>query len=134
MADGRLHVLQGREIPDYVAVFRIHGPFLFGGTEKLDVIREQLPSLPPVVIVRLRNMTAIDSTGIQALARLVDQVRDSGRALLFCGAREQPAQMMLQAECQYHVGRENICEHITAAIVRAQEIVEQSEGRVLAGA
>jgi SulP family sulfate permease len=124
MADGRLHVLQGREIPDYVAVFRIHGPFLFGSSEKLDMIHEQLPSLPPVVVVRLRNMTAIDSTGIQALERLVDQVRESGRALLFCGAREQPAQMMRQAEFEQHVGRENICEHITAAIVRAQTLIE----------
>jgi SulP family sulfate permease len=134
MAEGRLHVLQGREIPDYVAVFRIHGPFLFGSTEKLDVIREQLPDLPPVVIVRLRNMTAIDSTGIQALARLVDEVRHSGRTLLFCGARQQPAQMMLRAECQNHVGHENICAHITEAIARAQEIFEESGCRVLAGA
>jgi SulP family sulfate permease len=134
MAEGRLHVLQGREIPDYVAVFRIHGPFLFGSTEKLDVIREQLSDLPPVVIVRLRNMTAIDSTGIQALARLVDEVQASGRALLFCGARAQPAEMMLKAECQHHVGRENICAHITEAIARAQQIFEESGCRVLAGA
>ena len=98
------------------------------------MIREQLPDLPPMVIVRLRNMTAIDSTGIQALARLVDEVRASGRNLLFCGARAQPAQMMLRAECQHHVGRENICEHITEAIARAQEIFEESGCRVLAGA
>jgi SulP family sulfate permease len=127
MAEGRLHVLQGRHIPDYISVFRIHGPFLFGSTEKLDAIYEQLPTLPPVVIVRLRNMTAIDSTGIQALARLVDQVRASGRTLLFCGARSQPAQMMLQAECQHHVGRENICAHITDAIARAQVVFEAAE-------
>jgi SulP family sulfate permease len=126
IADGRLHVLQGREIPDYVAVFRIHGPFLFGSSEKLDTIHEQLPQLPPVVVVRLRNMTAIDSTGMQALERLVDEVRDSGRTLVFCGAREQPAQLMRQAEFEHHVGPENICAHITDAILRAQNIVEPS--------
>jgi SulP family sulfate permease len=129
MADGRLHVLQGKEIPEYVAVFRIHGPFLFGSSEKLDAIREQLPGLPPILIVRLRNMTAIDATGIQALAQLVDEVRGSGRSLLFCGAREQPARMMMQAECQQHVGEENICDHITAAIIRAQEIFEAKSER-----
>jgi len=130
MADGRLHVLQGREIPDYVAVFRIHGPFLFGSSEKLDTIREQLPNLPEVIIVRLRNMTAIDSTGIQALSQLVDEVRESGRALLFCGAREQPAQMLMMAGCNSHVGGENICEHITAAIERAQTIFEAAHAGV----
>jgi SulP family sulfate permease len=126
IADGRLHVLQGREIPDYVAVFRIHGPFLFGSSEKLDVIADLLPELPPILVVRLRNMTAIDSTGIQALERLVDQVRDSGRTLLFCGAREQPAQLIRQAEFEHHVGPENICPSITEAIIRAQAIVEDS--------
>jgi SulP family sulfate permease len=126
IADGRLHVLQGQEIPDYVAVFRIHGPFLFGSSEKLDMIHEQLPQLPPVIVVRLRNMTAIDSTGMQALERLVDQVRASGRTLMFCGAREQPAQLMRQAEFEHHVGPENICAHITDAILRAQIIVETS--------
>jgi SulP family sulfate permease len=122
VAEGRLHVLQGRSMPDYVAVFRIHGPFLFGSTEKLDPVFDQLDSLPPVVIVRLRNMTALDSTGIQALERLADAIHGSGRSLIFCGARAQPARLMRQAEFEQHVGAENICEHITAAIQRAEVI------------
>ena len=32
---GRPHILQDKIIPDYVAIFRIHGPFLFGSTDKL---------------------------------------------------------------------------------------------------
>lgn len=122
--EGQLHVLQGRHIPDYIAIFRIHGPFLFGSTEKLDTIYEQLPDSPPVVIVRLRNMNALDSTGIQALERLADAVRESGRTLIFCGAREQPARLMHQAEFEQHVGAENICPHVTAAIERAEEVYE----------
>jgi len=127
LADGRLHVLQGRTIPDYVAVFRIHGPFLFGSSEKLDWIEQQLADLPPVVVLRLRNMSAIDSTGIQALERLADDVRASGRTLLFCGAREQPAQLMQQANFEQRVGPENLCLHITAAIERAQTIIEATQ-------
>jgi SulP family sulfate permease len=129
IAEGRLHVLQGRSMPDYVAVFRIHGPFLFGSTEKLDAVFEQLDSLPPVVIVRLRNMTALDSTGIQALERLADAVHGSGRSLIFCGARAQPRRLMRQAEFEQHVGAENICEHITAAIHRAEVIRASSAAR-----
>jgi SulP family sulfate permease len=124
MEEGRLHVLQDKHIPEYVAVFRIHGPFLFGSTEKLDPIYEQLPTLPPIVIVRLRNMTAIDSTGLQALERLADVVRSSGRSLVLCGAREQPARLMRQAEFEQHVDAENICPHISAGIERARTIFE----------
>ena len=35
---GRAHVLQDKDIPDYVRIFRIHGPFLFGVTDKLDMV------------------------------------------------------------------------------------------------
>jgi sulfate permease, SulP family len=121
-----VHVLQGKLIPDFVAVFRIHGPFLFGSTEKLDEIRRQMPGLPAVVAIRLRNTTAIDSTGLQALERLADEVRDSGRTLVFCGAREQPSKLMQQGEFIAHVGRENICPNISHAIARARAIVLES--------
>ena len=64
---GRVHILQDKVIPSYVSVFRIHGPLLFGVTDKVSRIVDRIPSLPPVVVVRLRNMTAIDATGLQAL-------------------------------------------------------------------
>jgi sulfate permease, SulP family len=126
LEDGRMHVLQGRDIPSYVAIFRIHGPFLFGATEKIDEVRRQLPSLPPIVILRLRNMTAIDSTGLQALERLALEVRGSGRTLVLCGAREQPARRMAQASFAQHVGEENICPHVAAALVRAHAIQDEA--------
>ena len=127
--DGRVHVLQGKDIPPYIAIFRIHGPFLFGATEKIDEIRQQLDSLPPIVVLRLRNMTAIDSTGLGALQRLAAEVRASGRTLLLCGAREQPARLMAQASFAQHVGEENICPHVAAAIERARAVHAQDLAR-----
>jgi SulP family sulfate permease len=76
-------------------------------------------------------MTAIDSTGLQALERLALEVRGSGRTLLLCGAREQPARLMGQASFAQHVGQENICAHVTAALVRANVIHEQAANGVL---
>lgn len=122
MDDGRPHVLQGKDIPAYVAVFRIHGPFLFGATDKFAGILASLDSLPPVVVLRLRNMTAIDATGLGAMRELADQVHASGRALLLCGAREQPAQLMKQAEFERHIGAENICASISDALTRAAQV------------
>jgi sulfate permease, SulP family len=78
---GWVHILQGKRIPDYIAIFRIHGAFLFGTTEKLQAITSEINSLPPVIILRLRNMNAIDSTGLHALERLADEVHSSGRTL-----------------------------------------------------
>jgi sulfate permease, SulP family len=124
--ESRVHVLQGKDIPAYATVFRIHGPFLFGATDKFAEIFDQLDKLPPIVILRLRNMTAIDATGLGAIQDLADQLHESRRSLILCGAREQPSQLMRQAEFERHVGAENICESINDALRRAAEIYESA--------
>jgi SulP family sulfate permease len=120
--DARVHILQDKDIPNYATIFRIHGPFLFGATDKAAMITEKLKELPPVVIVRLRNMTAIDATGIFALEEIARQLHASGRALILCGAREQPAQLMRQAEFEEVVGKDNICANVEAALRRAEDV------------
>ena len=121
--EGYAHILQHKEIPPYVSIFRIHGPFLFGATDKIEEITSRVSELPPIVILRLRNMTAIDATGLQALETLADIVHTTGRALILCGAREQPARLMHQSEFEDHVGPGNICSSITEALERAQKII-----------
>jgi SulP family sulfate permease len=133
LREGYLHILQDKEIPPYAAIFRIHGPFLFGATDKIDEILRRLPQLPPVVILRLRNMTAIDATGLQALENLSDAVHESGRGFILCGAREQPARLMHQAQFEEHVGPGNISPSITVALERAKVLFEQIEHHRLQG-
>ncbi|HWA83545.1 MAG TPA: solute carrier family 23 protein, partial [Fimbriimonadaceae bacterium] len=79
---GHVHILQHKEIPEGVAIFRIHGPFLFGSTDKLAELETRLDDLPPVLILRLRNMTAIDATGLGALENLSELLHASGRHLI----------------------------------------------------
>jgi SulP family sulfate permease len=119
---GRAHALQGKTIPDYVTIFRIHGPFLFGASDKLTSLRAQVNDLTPVVILRLRNMTAIDATGLHAIQDFADALRHSGRTLLLCGAPPQPTRMMAKAEFHRHVGEENMLPNVEAALERAEEI------------
>jgi len=122
--DSRVHILQGKDIPPYATVYRIHGPFLFGATDKFADILGELDSLPPIVILRLRNMTAIDATGLGAIRDLADTLHASGRSLLLCGAREQPAKLMHQADFERHVGTENICASIADALERADSLYQ----------
>ena len=117
---GRRHSLQLHDIPDDVAVYRIHGPFLFGSSDKLLELEQDIDSLPAIVILRLRNMTAIDATGLHAIERLADSLHRSGRSLLLCGIRDQPARMMERAEFHEHVGSENLLPSVEAALARAR--------------
>jgi len=126
---GRQHILQDKDVPPYVSILRIHGPFLFGTSDKLAEATADLSRLAPIVIVRLRNMTAIDATGLHALEALSDRLAASGRTMLMCGARHQPARFLQQAEFIDHVGAENFLPHVEAALSRAREIHEAGANR-----
>ena len=124
-----MHLLQDKEVPDYVAVFRIQGPFLFGSLDKLAEITRDMDRLPLIVILRLRNMTAIDGSGLGAFEDLADQLHATGRMLILSGAREQPAQLMAQAEFGRHIGHANICADIDRALERARVVYAENAAR-----
>lgn len=127
--DGRVHILQDKDIPEYARILRIHGPFLFGATDKLAEMTSDVDSLPHVVILRLRNMNALDATGLHEFEQLADRLHATGRVLILCGAREQPAELMRQAEFEAHVGRENICANVEEALKRAREFEDEAAAR-----
>ena len=126
--DGRPHILQDKDVPSFVTILRIHGPFLFGTTDKLAEEAADLSRFAPIVILRLRNMTAIDATGLHALEVLSDRLKKSGRTLLLCGAHHQPARFLKQAEFVEHVGKENILPNIQSALKRANRIQASFSG------
>jgi SulP family sulfate permease len=119
---GRSHTLQDKQIPEYVTILRIHGPFLFGATDKLTNLIPQVSEFGPIVILRLRNMTALDATGLRAIQDFADAVTRAGRTLLLCGAPPQPAMLMESAEFHRHVGERNILADVDEALRRAAAI------------
>jgi len=125
------HSLHNYTIPPYVRIFRVQGPLLFGATDKLRAISDDVTKLPEVIILRLRNMTALDGTGIRALEELAESLHQSGRHLILCGAKPQPSRLMDQADFHRHVGAENICASIRHALERARDL---HEARAKAGA
>ena len=67
-------------------------------------------------------MNAIDGTGLRAFEELADVLHESGRDLVLCGARRQPAHLMERADFHRHVGSENICRNIGDAVARAEQL------------
>jgi sulfate permease, SulP family len=120
--DAGPHSLHSRKIPEYVAIFRVHGPLLFGTTDKLHAIAEKLDALPPIVVLRLRDMTALDATGLRAIEEVALTLARSGRRLIVCGARHQPARLIAGAEFHRLVGDGNICDNFQVALHRASEL------------
>jgi SulP family sulfate permease len=122
LEDGQAHILQDKDIPSNVTILRIHGPFLFGTTEKLAEAARDLSQWGDIVILRLRNMTALDATGVHALEQFSDQLRKAGKTLLLCGAREQPARLLGRSDFLRHIGAENLLPNVQVALDRARQL------------
>ena len=125
--DGLPHVLQGRILPPYVTLLRIHGPFLWGTTEKLVEATANIEAFAAGRHSALRNMTAIDATGIHAIETFAKRLHESGRTLILCGAMEQPSKLLQGTRFLDRLGRENIMPNIQAALDRAREINAETE-------
>ncbi len=121
---GRAHVLHDKHIPDYVEVFTVQGALLFGAAQKLEVILHRLNALPPIVVLRLRGMSAMDSTGLGAIEDIASRLHGTGRHLLLCGAKEQPSRLIHQHAFEERIGARNICSNIQEALDRAKEIMD----------
>jgi sulfate permease, SulP family len=126
--DGQAHILQDKDIPSNVTILRIHGPILFGTTEKFAEATKDLTQFGDVVILRLRNMTALDETGIHALEQFSDRLHKAGKTLLLCGAREQSSLLIARSDFLKHLGTQNVLPHVQAALTREWEISQRSVG------
>ena len=80
------------------------------------------------MILRLRNMTAIDATGLHALEKLAQRLRAQRPDAAALRRARQPARLLQQAEFVHHVGQENILPHVQAALDRANQIASEFEG------
>lgn len=113
--------LRWREVPEGVQVYEINGPFFFGAAE---VFREQLSHLaekPRVLILRMRHVPAIDSTGIHALRQVIVRTRQEGTHVVLSGVHAQPMIALGRSGLLDEVGEENVCANIDDALNRARE-------------
>lgn len=122
------HIHFDRQIPSYVSLFHIQGPFLFGAAEKLNKLSYQVDDLKPIVILRLRYMTAIDATGIHAIEQFHKSLHATGRTLLLCGSRGQPKRLIYTSSLPRIVGARNVLPNIRSALHRAEVINERFGG------
>jgi MFS superfamily sulfate permease-like transporter len=62
-----------------------------------------------------------------ALEEVARQLNATGRCLILCGTREQPAKLIRHSELEEMIGSDNICENVHEALRRAEEVFESVE-------
>ena len=112
-----------KKVPDEVEVFEINGPFFFGAVDKFREAIDRVAERPKVLIIRMRNVPAIDSTGIAVLEKLCLDNRKHGTHFVLSGVHSQPLIAIEQAGLIDVFGEENIHDNIDSALTRTREIL-----------
>ena len=105
-----------RDVPPGVQVYEIYGPFFFGAAEKFKETMREIASPPAVLILRMRHVMTIDSTGMAALRDLMRRSRAEGTRVILSGVRSQPLIALGRADLLDEIGEENLAGGLEEAL------------------
>ena len=116
---------KGRTVPPGVQIYAIDGPFFFGAAEKFKETLTAVAGKPRVVVLLMRNVSAIDSTGLRALQDVIRRFRSGGTEVILAGVHTQPMAAIERAGIADDVGAANFVDGIDAALERAAALPER---------
>ena len=111
-------------VPRGVEVYEINGPFFFGAAEKFKDTLSEVSRKPKVLIIRMRNVPAIDSTAMHALRDLVRRTRKDGTVVYFSDVQAQPLLALSQSELLWEIGEEHLFGDIDEALAASRRHLE----------
>jgi SulP family sulfate permease len=118
-----------KDVPAEVQVFRLFGAFTFGAADKLETCLKRARQEPEVLILRMRQVLAMDSTGLNALEDLFEKLQRKGKHLILSGPHSQPLFMMQRADFVDRIGTDNVCATLEDAILRAKNLLAEKKER-----
>ncbi|MFK4881357.1 SulP family inorganic anion transporter [Lactococcus garvieae] len=107
-----------KRVPKHTVVYEIFGSLFFGATtEFLNFTHEEGKR---VLILRMRNVPAMDISGLEALEETFEICKKKKMTLILSHVNEQPYHVMEKAGFIEKIGRDNICKNIDASLERAE--------------
>jgi SulP family sulfate permease len=122
-AESSLDAELRRRIPRDVDVYEINGPFFFGAAERFKDTISVVSRRPKVLIIRMRSVLALDSTGMHALKDVVHRSRREGTTVLLSDVHMQPLVALTGSPVLEEIGRENVFGTLGDALARASDLV-----------
>ena len=115
------NAVRRRAIPEGVQVYEITGTFFFGAAETFKDRVSRIAGQPKVLILRMRHVLAIDSTGLHALRELVQRSRREGILVVLSDVHAQPVVALERSGLYDDLTEENVHGNIDDALNRARQ-------------
>jgi len=110
-------------VPKGVQVYDINGPFFFGAATAFKDAMAGTGRSPKVLIVRMRRVPTIDSTGIHALRELVRRSRKEGTAVFLSGLVSDVHEVLERAGLIEELGADGVFATYAEALEAARQRV-----------
>jgi SulP family sulfate permease len=108
LADGRV-----------VGAWRLFGSIFFGSVTKLENLLDPANPLPDVVVLEMHQVISVDTTGLDAIESLHQQLARKGGRLLLVDLNEQPLSILRRSGLLAAIGEKNVLaklEDVAAAL------------------
>ena len=109
-----------RRVPEGVEVYEINGPFFFGAAELFKDTLARIAGKPRVLILRMRDVSMLDSTGMRALKDVVHRSREDGTLVLLSDVHMQPLVALTGSPILDEIGKERLFSDIDSALKYAE--------------
>lgn len=114
-----------KRVPKNTKVYEINGPMFFAASDKFMYVLSDKNI--DVLCIRMRNVPAIDATGVDTLGKIADICEKNNISVVFSHVNEQPMSIMEKSGFVDRIGKENFCSHIDTALIRAKELSKKTE-------
>ena len=115
--------LRGKTIPEGVVLYRMEGPFFFAAAENLDQALRGSGGKPKIVIFRMRNVPAMDASGLHAVRVAVEKLHRDGVKILLTGVQPQPMKVMFESGFVTLLGEHKFCADLDDALEVTKRIL-----------
>jgi SulP family sulfate permease len=123
---GGRHAALTPPLPRSVVLYDIGGPLFFGAAQKAMSALEEIDASVRTVVLDVRDVPAMDATGLVNLESTVERLARHGVAVILGGVNPQPAGVLRKAGWRSEEGRLVICESFDDAIALARLLAPPS--------
>ncbi|MDD5226146.1 MAG: sulfate permease [Candidatus Omnitrophica bacterium] len=112
-----------RKVPPKTEVYEINGPFFFGASYKFMEAMNEIGVKSKIRIIRMRNVLALDATGLHTLTEAYKNLKKNGIAFIISDLHTQALFAMEKSGLLEEIGENNVFGNIDDALNRAREIL-----------
>ena len=105
-----------KNVPDDVLIYSVNGPFFFAATEHFEHTLLSTHTDPRVLIIRLRWVPFIDTSGIQTLEEVVENLQNRKTRVVLTGANKQVTARLKKSGLLKRIGDDNVFTSLKLAL------------------